>query len=132
MKLSSLVVLTKDSLARHAPVNTHAPSSVIATECSKCAERLPSAVTTVQPSSNTRTAPPPALSIGSMARASPFCKRTPRPAAPQLGPPGPPVLSPADPVTDEIPNDRETLAERMPLDRRAQISESITRPALRD
>ena len=97
MNFSSLLVLTKAPSARHAAVNTHAPSSVIATECSKCAERLPSAVTTVQPSSNARTAPPPALSIGSMARASPFCKRTPRPAVPKLGTSGRSCIAPPIP-----------------------------------
>ena len=52
-------------------VSTSEPESRIATVCSKWAESLPSRVTTVQPSSSTRTSGPPMLSIGSMQMAIP-------------------------------------------------------------
>ena len=39
-------------IAAQACVSTSGPSSVTAMVCSKCAERLPSAVTTLQPSSS--------------------------------------------------------------------------------
>ena len=48
-------------------VSTSGPSSVTATVCSKCAARLPSWVTAVQPSSRIRTSQLPIVTIGSMA-----------------------------------------------------------------
>src|SRR5205085_857086 len=54
-----------------ARVRTTGPSFVTATESSQWAERDPSSVTTVQPSSSVRTSGPPRLSIGSIAMQSP-------------------------------------------------------------
>src|SRR5438045_1176510 len=51
--------------ARH--VRISGSSLVIKTVCSKCAEGIPSAVRTVQPSSSNRTAAVPKLIIGSIA-----------------------------------------------------------------
>src|SRR5689334_4213054 len=50
---------------RQATVRTVGPSSVIATVCSKCAAREPSAVTTVHPSARVRVAGRPTVTIGS-------------------------------------------------------------------
>src|SRR5664280_2778975 len=52
-------------------VNTSGPSSVTAMVCSKWADSRPSAVTTLHPSSRSRVAGPPALTIGSMAKTMP-------------------------------------------------------------
>src|SRR6185503_7287960 len=56
---------------------TIGPLSVMATECSKWAERLPSLVTAVQPSSLTTTSAVPALIMGSMATTNPAERRRP-------------------------------------------------------
>src|ERR1019366_2204824 len=48
-----------------ANVKTSGPSAVTAIVCSKCAERRPSAVTTLQPSSSISVSGDPALTIGS-------------------------------------------------------------------
>src|SRR2546430_6294695 len=48
-------------------VSTTGPLAVHQTECSKWAERLPSAVTTVHRSASVRVSAPPMLTIGSMA-----------------------------------------------------------------
>src|SRR5205814_725464 len=48
-------------------VSTTGPLAVHQTECSKWAERLPSAVTTVHRSASVRVSAPPMLAIGSMA-----------------------------------------------------------------
>src|SRR4029078_6532103 len=66
----------------HALDSTNGPSSVMATECSKWAERLPSLVTAVHPSSLTSTSCPPALTIGSLATTRPADSRRPFPASP--------------------------------------------------
>src|SRR5882724_4035764 len=52
-------------------VKTRAPSAVTATVCSKCALKLPSSVTAVQPSSNTWTPGLPTFTIGSIASTMP-------------------------------------------------------------
>src|SRR6478672_9055318 len=57
-------------------------SGVIRTVCSKCAEGIPSAVHTVQPSSNSLTAAVPELIIGSMASVIPAFNRGPLPRRP--------------------------------------------------
>ncbi len=59
-----------------------APSAVTATVCSKCADRLPSRVTAVQPSASTFTAALPAFTIGSIASTMPSVSRGPRPGSP--------------------------------------------------
>src|SRR5437870_11483073 len=69
-------------LAQSGTVNTSGPSSVTAMVCSKWAERLPSAVTTVQPSSLSRVPGPPALTIGSTASTWPTLSLIPRPGGP--------------------------------------------------
>jgi hypothetical protein len=51
--------------------STQGPSGITATDSSKCAERLWSIVTAVQPSSSTRTSGRPTFTIGSMAQAHP-------------------------------------------------------------
>ena len=66
-------------------VSTHGPSAVIATVCSKCAARLPSAVTTVQPSSSRTVSGPPSTTIGSMASAMPGRSRGPAARPPVVG-----------------------------------------------
>lgn len=55
--------------------STSGPSAVTATVCSQCAESLPSAVTTVQPSPSTRTSCVPRFTIGSIASTIPGCSR---------------------------------------------------------
>src|SRR6266436_7152218 len=52
-------------------VRISGPSLVIRTVCSKCADRVPSAVRTVQPSSRRRTSALPMLIIGSIASVMP-------------------------------------------------------------
>src|SRR3989338_6293687 len=69
----------------HHPPKISTPSSVIATEYSKCADKLLSAVITVQPSSNTLTFQSPAFTIGSSARTMPVRSLTPVPASPKFG-----------------------------------------------
>src|SRR5215510_1046329 len=63
-------------------VRIHGPSAVTATVCSKCADRLLSRVTAVQPSPNTFTAGFPAFTIGSIANTMPSASRGPRPGSP--------------------------------------------------
>src|SRR6202035_1996956 len=62
-------------LARHGLVNTHGPSAVMATVCSKCAEYFPSSVTAVHLSARTRLPGAPAFTIGSMAKTIPSFNR---------------------------------------------------------
>ncbi len=69
----------------HGLVRTSAPLLVIIMVSSKCADKEPSAVTTVQPSSITAVFQVPRLSIGSIARVMPSRKSGPRPAMPKLG-----------------------------------------------
>src|SRR5262245_903553 len=65
---------------------TRGPCSMTATDSSKCAERLPSRVRAVQPSSADRTTSgPPAFTIGSMASTIPGASRTPCPGCPKFG-----------------------------------------------
>src|SRR5438874_10289411 len=66
--------------ARH--VRISGSSFVIRTVCSKCAEGIPSAVRTVQPSSSNRTAAIPKLIIGSMASVIPAFNFGPLPRLP--------------------------------------------------
>src|SRR3954451_4223533 len=63
-------------------VRIQGPLAVTATVCSKCADRLLSRVTAVQPSASTFTAGLPALTIGSIARTMPSASRGPRPGSP--------------------------------------------------
>src|SRR5690606_20041191 len=63
--------------APYGRVSTTGPSAVTASVCSKCAERLPSRVTAVQPSLRIRTSGPPAFTIGSIARTRPSVRRRP-------------------------------------------------------
>src|SRR4051812_20283094 len=63
-------------------VRTHGPSGVRVKVCSKCAERWPSWVTTVQPSSSCRVCRLPRLTMGSTASTSPGTSSGPRPALP--------------------------------------------------
>src|SRR5262249_25881925 len=63
-------------------VRIQGPSAITATVCSKCAERLPSRVTAVQPSASTFTAGLPAFTIGSIASTIPSVSRGPRPGSP--------------------------------------------------
>src|SRR6266480_7115086 len=67
-------------LARH--VRISGSSFVIRTVCSKCAEGMPSAVRTVQPSSSNLTSDVPMLIIGSMARVMPAFNFGPLPRLP--------------------------------------------------
>src|SRR2546423_12094669 len=67
-------------LARH--VRISGSSFVIKTVCSKCAEGIPSAVRTVQPSFSSLTSEVPMLIIGSMASVIPGLKRGPIPRLP--------------------------------------------------
>src|SRR5262245_11563034 len=66
-------------------VNTSGPRSVTATVCSKCAARLPSAVTAVHRSASTRTSQCPIVTIGSMASTIPTRSNGPRPGSPKFG-----------------------------------------------
>src|SRR5690349_2733507 len=66
-------------------VNTSGSASVTAMVCSKCAARLPSRVTAVQPSSSTFTSQLPIVTIGSMASTMPGRSWGPRPGSPKFG-----------------------------------------------
>src|SRR5262249_11886880 len=66
-------------------VKTSGPSSVTAIVCSKCAARLPSLVTAVQPSSRMRTSYEPIVTIGSMATTMPGLSCGPWPGSPKFG-----------------------------------------------
>src|SRR5690242_13720344 len=66
--------------ARH--VRISGSSFVIRTVCSKCAEGIPSAVRTVQPSSSNLTSEVPMLIIGSMASVIPAFNFGPLPRLP--------------------------------------------------
>src|SRR5246127_3334543 len=66
--------------ARH--VRISGSSLVIRTVCSKCAEGIPSAVRTVQPSSSNLTSEGPMLIIGSMASVIPALSFGPLPRLP--------------------------------------------------
>src|SRR6185503_13209129 len=59
-------------------VNTRGSASVMAIVCSKCAEHVPSTVTTVHRSGMVRVPDLPTFTIGSMAIVSPGCSLTPR------------------------------------------------------
>src|SRR6185436_8999636 len=61
------------------------PFGPTATVCSKCAERPPSFVTTVQPSDRVVTAYPPVLTIGSIASTCPANSFGPLPGCPKFG-----------------------------------------------
>src|ERR1051325_8991986 len=63
-------------------VKTSKPSSVTATVCSHCAERLWSLVTMVQPSASSRIAALPALIIGSTVNVIPGSSASPAPGLP--------------------------------------------------
>src|SRR5437870_11644832 len=63
-------------------VRISGPSLVIRTVCSKWAERVPSAVRTVQPSSSNRTSELPLLIIGSIASVMPAFNFGPLPRWP--------------------------------------------------
>ncbi len=63
-------------------VRISGPSDKIATVCSKCADREPSAVTAVHPFPRTRTSHVPALTIGSIANVMPGRNSGPRPGCP--------------------------------------------------
>ena len=63
---------------RYSFVKIRGPFAVIATVCSKCADRLPSAVTTVHLSGSVRVAGSPMVIIGSMAMVIPSRSRGPR------------------------------------------------------
>src|SRR5205085_10670288 len=65
---------------RHVKIS--GPSFVIKTVCSKCADRVPSAVRTVQPSSSKRTSALPMLIIGSIASVMPDFNLGPLPRRP--------------------------------------------------
>src|SRR5689334_342445 len=67
-----------DRSRRYARVRTRGPSAVIATVCSKCAAKLPSAVTTVHLSGSVFVAGSPAVIIGSIASVIPSRSRGPR------------------------------------------------------
>ena len=53
-------------------MSTSAPSSVTSNMCSNCAVRLPSAVTAVQPSSQSKWRPLPIAIMGSIVNTMPF------------------------------------------------------------
>lgn len=78
----SIPNVARTAAPESAAVSTHIPSAQIATECSTCAARAPSRVTTVHPSSSSRVAGRPRVSIGSMASAIPGTSRGPLPRLP--------------------------------------------------
>src|SRR5689334_2040560 len=63
-------------------VRIHGSPAVTATVCSKCAARLPSFVTAVQPSPSTFTAGEPAFTMGSIASTMPSASLGPCPGCP--------------------------------------------------
>src|SRR5207244_1681658 len=70
---------------RHLRVSTSGSPSVTATVCSKCAAKLPSLVTAVQPSSRILTSQLPIVIIGSIASTIPGRSCEPRPGSPKFG-----------------------------------------------
>src|SRR6266480_1071982 len=70
---------------RHLRVSTSGSPSVTATVCSKCAAKLPSLVTAVQPSSRILTSQLPIVIIGSIASTIPGRSCGPRPGSPKFG-----------------------------------------------
>ena len=72
-----LPVLGRNDKERRVMVNTIGPVGVTHSMCSHCADRLWSLVTTVQPSSSSRTRADPAVSMGSMASTMPGRRRGP-------------------------------------------------------
>ena len=103
------------------------PSRVTTTVCSKCADRLPSRVTAVQPSDSTFTAGLPAFTIGSIASTMPF--RQPRPASgrPVVGNLRLLVQRRADAVTDELAHHRKPVRLDVLLHRRADVRDPRAR-----
>src|SRR5438067_6984255 len=79
-QLENLAVYFNCVFARH--VRISGSSFVIRTVCSKCAEGIPSAVRTVQPSSSNLTSDVPMLIIGSMASVIPAFNFGPLPRLP--------------------------------------------------
>src|SRR5437762_14247241 len=79
-QLDDLAFYFKCVFARH--VRISGSSLVIKTVCSNCAEGMPSAVRTVQPSSSNLTSDVPILIIGSMARVMPAFSFGPLPRLP--------------------------------------------------
>src|SRR2546426_6052313 len=79
-KLDNLAFYFNCVFARHVKIS--GSSLVIKTVCSKCAEGIPSAVRTVQPSSSNLTAAVPKLIIGSIASVIPAFNFGPLPRFP--------------------------------------------------
>src|SRR5690606_8126105 len=75
-------VSAHDRALAAARVSTSGPFFVTATVCSKCADRLPSRVTAVQPSDSIFTPGLPTFTIGSIASVMPSARRGPRPGSP--------------------------------------------------
>src|SRR5690606_22260847 len=69
--------LVCDRLSAHCSVRIKGPSSVMATVCSYWADRLPSTVRAVQPSSSILTRSSPVFNIGSMVITIPGFRGTP-------------------------------------------------------
>jgi len=94
---------------------------VIAIVCSKCAERVPSTLTTVHRSGIVRVPGIPTFTIGSIAIVRPGCRRTPRLASVVrhlriLVKPDP------DPVPNQIAHDAEPGRFDYALHRRADVA----------
>src|SRR5579884_33628 len=101
-------------------VSTTAPSFVMATVCSKCALRLPSCVTAVQPSASTCTSGLPEFTIGSMQSTMPSRSFMPCPRRPKFGTCGSscsevPIPCPTNSRTTLKPSDSTTSCTAAPM-----------------
>ena len=112
-------------------VSTSGPSAVTATVCSKCAARLPSRVTAVQPSASTRVSGRPIATIGSIASTMPSASFGPRPGWPVVRNLRLLVQPLADAVPDELAHDRKPVRLDPPLHRVADVRQPAAdlRPA---
>src|SRR4051794_22246941 len=98
------------------------PFAVTATVCSKWAETLRSAVTTVQRSGRVRTPAPPRLNIGSMASTRPY-QLEPLPPLAVVGDLRLLVGLEAHAVPDELADHAVALLVRHLLDGRAHVAQ---------
>ena len=96
--------------------------------CSKCADRLLSRVTAVQPSDNTFTAGLPAFTIGSIARTIPSASRGPRPGIAVVRHLRLLVHPLPDAVPDELTHDRKTVGFDVLLNGVADVGHTAAGP----
>ena len=103
-------------------------SAVTATECSKWAERLPSRVTAVQPSSLTYTSGPPSVHHRLDREHHALAQPDAAVGLAEVRHLRILVQPPADAVPDELAHHREARALGMLLDRGRDVADAPTRP----